>query len=480
MPKTLSLARALVTAVKEPRMLQTVDGTRSWWPIVRESFAGAWQRNIEITADEALRFGAIWACVTLIAGDISKLWLGLVEKDREGIWSPVLGESPFKPVLRKPNRFQTRVKFIETWMISKLTRGNFYCLKQRDARGIVIALYPLDPGRVIPMVAPDGAVFYQLARDHLSGLEAGQVTAPASEIIHDLMVPLFHPLVGVSPIYACGLAALQGIKIQSNSESFFANLSQPGGVLTAPGLISDDTAKRIKDDWEANYTGINAGRVAVLGDGLHYEPMTTTPHDAQMVEQLKWSGETVCSAFHVPPWKVGLAPMPAYGNVQAANIEYYGQALQQLIESCEVCLDEGLELPRTNERELGVEFDLDALLRMDSSMQMDIATKGVGGAIFTPNEGRALFSKKPVEGGDDCFLQQQNYSLSALQKRNDSADPFGLAKATPPPPDEDKPEDDDDLDDDDLDDDDLEDEDEITDEEAKAETIAFLEEWLTR
>jgi len=411
-----------------------------WWPVVREPAPGAWQRNQEISVSDALTYSTVWACVTLISSDISKLWLRLLEK-KNGIWTEVENDSPFKPVLRKPNRYQTRLKFVECWILSKLIRGNTYVLKQRDARGIVTALYLLDPSRVEPLVAPDGSIFYKLSKDNLTGVQDGTLTVPASEIIHDLMVPLYHPLVGVSPIHACGMAAMQGLKIQDNSEQFFANRSQPGGVLTAPGIISKDTAKRVQDDWEAGYTGMNAGRVAVLGDGLHYEPMTTSPHDAQLIEQLKWTGENICSCYHVPPWKIGLAPMPPYGNVQAANIEYYGQALQQLIESFEICLDEGLELPLTKERELGVELDLDALLRMDSLTQMDLATKGVLGAIFTPNEGRELFSKPAVDGGDTCFLQQQNFSLEALNKRDAKADPFATggrrasdASAKPAPP----------------------------------------------
>ena len=48
-------------------------------------------------------------------------------------------------MLRKPNRYQTRIKFVEQWMMSKLTAGNTYVLKQRDERSVVTALYVLDP-----------------------------------------------------------------------------------------------------------------------------------------------------------------------------------------------------------------------------------------------------------------------------------------------------------------------------------------------
>ena len=89
----------------------------------------------------------------------------------------------------------------------------------------------------------------------------------------------------MSPIFAAGLAATQGLHIQSNSATFFKNGSNPGGVLTAPGAISDETAARLKVAWSTNYSGENAGKVAVLGDGLKYEAMAVTATDAQLIEQ---------------------------------------------------------------------------------------------------------------------------------------------------------------------------------------------------
>jgi phage portal protein BeeE len=76
-----------------------------------------------------------------------------------------------------------------------------------------------------------------------------------------------------------------------------------------------------------------------------------------------------------------------------------------------------LELP-TNPRRLDVEFDLDALLRMDSKTQIENAVKGISGGLFTPNEQRAKLGLKPVEGGDQVYAQQQNFSLEALARRD--------------------------------------------------------------
>lgn len=411
---------------RREKALAPVDNRGGWWPVVRESFAGAWQQNIEVKLDSVLANSAVFRCVSLIASDVAKMRIRLVQVDKDGIWSET--DNPaYSPVLRKPNRYQNRIQFFTNWMESKLTRGNTYVLKERDNRGVVVRLYILDPSRVKPLVADDGSVFYELQQDTLAGQGEDAVTVPAREIIHDRWNTLFHPLVGLSPIFANGLAAAQGQAIQNMSAGFFQNGAQPGGVLTAPGSIAEDTAQRLKEHWEANFSGKNRGRVAVLGDGLHYEPMTAKAVDAQLVEQLKWSAETVCSVFGVPAYKAGVGPAPAYNNVEALNQQYYSDCLQIHIESVELCLDEGLELKGP----YGTEFDIDDLLRMDTATQIDALTKATTGGLMKPDEGRKKLGLKPVVGGDAVYLQQQNYSLAALARRDAQADPFSPAAPGP-------------------------------------------------
>jgi HK97 family phage portal protein len=348
----------------------------------------------------------------------------LVAQDSDGIWTETKNPA-YSPILRKPNLFQNRIQFFENWVLSKLQRGNAYILKQRDGRGVVVRFFVLDPMLVTPLVSSAGDVFYELKVDNLPGITE-RVIVPAREIIHDRFNCFFHPLVGLSPIFANGLAATQGLSIQNNSTRFFTNGSNPGGILTAPGAISDETAARLKAHWDANYTGANVGKVAVLGDGLKYEPMAVKAVDAQLIEQLKWTAEVVCSTYHVPPYKIGIGQMPAYNNVQALNTEYYSQCLQVLIEAIELCLDEGLGMAEA----IGTEFDLDGLLRMDSVTQMEVLEKSKG--ILSPNEQRAKLDKKPKAGGESPMLQQQNFSLEALAKRDAQDDPFAKSGGAAP------------------------------------------------
>jgi HK97 family phage portal protein len=412
-----------ITRAKSAPLPSEAFHDRGWFSVIREPFTGAWQRNFEERRESVLTYSAVYSCVTLIAQDVGKLPVCLVEKGSDGIWSET-ESAAFSPVLRKPNRFQNRIKFYEQWVVSKLLHGNTYVLLERDARQVVVAMYVLDPMRTKPLVGTDGAIYYQLSADNLAGLEGPTITVPASEIIHDTMVPFYHPLCGVSPLTACGLAATQGLSIQRNSTAFFQNGSQPSGILTAPGNIDENDAARLKAHWESKYTGANAGKVAVVGSGLKYEAMTINAVDAQLIEQLKWSAETVCSCFHVPAYMVGVGAAPLNNNAQVLREQYYAQCLQALIEAIEISLDEGLGLGNVTGHSYGSQFDLDPLLRMDTPTQYKAISDGIGGGFLSPNEGRRKIDLKPVPGGDTPYLQQQNYSLAALDKRDRQDDPF--------------------------------------------------------
>lgn len=422
------LAQVMRLFRKAAPPLQSVDSRGGWMPLIREPFTGAWQHNMELRADHQVRFFAVFACITLIAADIAKLPARLMAIDSDGIWTETASPS-FSPVLRKPNRYQNWIQFIQQWVISMLMNGNCYVLKQRDARGIVTAMYVLEPTRVTPLVTTEGDVYYRLSRDDLSGVPIDVVVA-ASEIIHDRMNTLFHPLVGISPLFACALATAHGLHIQKGQSKFFANAARPSGVLTAPEHIADDTAARVKQYWEENYSGEgNEGKIAVLGDGLKYEPMTMTAVDAQVIDQLKISAEQICSVFHVPGYMIQVGPLPTYQHVGPLTQQYFSQCLQSRIESIESCLNEGLSLPSQYQ----VELDIDPLLRMDMETRYRAYGEAIKSAVLAQNEARKKENLKPVKGGDTPYMQQQNFSLAALNRRDSRDDPFATDKPPPAP-----------------------------------------------
>ncbi len=391
------------------------------WRSIYESFTGAWQRNVVLDREDVLSFHAVFSCISLISKDIGKMPLELKKKDGD-IW--VKTKDDRLKFLEKPNHFQTMQQFLEYWIVSKCRNGNTYILKLRNAFGVVEQLIVLNPDLVKPLVSDKGEVFYQINTDVLA-LQSQAVILPASEIMHDRWNCLYHPLVGLSPIVACGLAASNGVAIQKYGANFFNNMSRPSGILTAPGRIDDATAEMLGKRWRENYSGQNVGGTAILGEDMKYMPISVAAADSQLIEQHKMSADVCCSSFHVHPFKIGFGAIPQGLKVEDVNLLHFGDCLQSPTEAIENLLDDGLGL-----KAMGYEvfLDVESLIRMDSASKMDYYTKGVKGGIVAPNEARIKFNLKPVTGGNSVYLQQQNFSLEALSKRDAKDDPFASSK----------------------------------------------------
>jgi HK97 family phage portal protein len=428
--------RANGTPMTAEQLLSSMDRGNTWFPVVREPFTGAWQRNISLTQpDSLLTFYAVYACLERIASDVGKCRLRLVEENAIGIWNEV-EVAAFSPVIRKPNHYQNRIQFYENWVLSKLMQGNTYVLKERDNRNVVIGMHILDPWRVRVYQTPLGDVYYELGSNgnmgpsEIDSEEAIRRMIPQSEIIHDMCTVKFHPLCGVSPLVCAAMAAGQGMSIQNSSTQFFTNRALPGGILTAPGEIKEATARRLKEYWQNEFMGNNLGKIAVLGDGLKFEPMMVSAQESQVTEQLGLTAQMVCSAFGVPAYMVGVGSPPSYNNIEALNQQYYSQTLQKFFEAIELGLDEGLGLTEVTDHVYGTWFDLDDLLRMDTQTLVETEAKSIGGGFKSPDEARKRLNLGPVAGGNTPYLQQQNFSLAALAKRDAKADPFAKGGGT--------------------------------------------------
>lgn len=419
-----------------PAVEKRIDDDRGWHTIWGGGGYTPWQMTqgfqLDLPTDRGSleRNWVVFACQTIIAGDIGKLGVGLFEL-KQGVWQEA-ESGPYDRLLRKPNGYQTWQQFIEFWSLSKQRHGNAYILLERDLATRVRAMYVLDPDRVTPLVAPDGSVYYRLAADDLAGVPSddGQVTVPASEVIHDRFNCLFHPLIGISPLYASALAAKSGLTMQQTNELFFRNGARPGGLLTTPGSIAPTDAQRWKTEWETNFSGTNAGRTAVLGNGLKYEVIRENAVDSEVVALLKMSAEMICTTHHVPKFRVGVGEVPIQSAAETLTQVYHDTCLQTLINAIEGLIDDALGLYNVDGRRMRLEFDLNDLIRMDGTKLMEFVAKGIEKAVFSPNEGRRYFNRPPVSGGEMPMLQQQMWPIDVLKDRPPPAD--AGAKQTPP------------------------------------------------
>jgi len=70
---------------------------------------------------------------------------------------------------------------------------------------------------------------------------------------------------------------------------------------------------------------------------------------------------------------------------------------------------------------------------MDTATQVRTLGAAVKGSIITVNEAREELDRSKVSGGDTVYMQQQNFSLDALAKRDALPNPFVIDRPTANP-----------------------------------------------
>lgn len=395
--------------------------------LVRDFFSGAWQQSADNpTTETDLRTGlnvaVVYDCVRRIATDIAKMSPGVRKLSDSGVWIRAKHQV-FSRLIARPNHFQTWFQFIVSWVCSRLLAGNTYVIKLYKGPN-VDELVVLDPTRVTPMVAWDtGKVFYQLMLEPLAMLHEEMIVS-ADDLIHDRYLPIGHPLIGTSPLERALVAARARSGILHNVADLNEHGSVPPGILTTPEGMDEAKLNELADKWRK----IPKGRIAVLDSAFKFEALAAKYVDSQSQELADLSGVDVCIAFGMPPWKLGLGVRPV-GQPEALQVIYLQDCLQWQVEEIEQCLDHGLGIPA----DYYVELDPACLLRMDSKTKAEVAAILVKG-IAKPDEVRAWFDMEPVPGGDTVYMQQQNYSLAALDARDKLGPPPSASTSSPGSP----------------------------------------------
>lgn len=414
-------------------LVQTISSTL-WGGAgtVRETFAGEWQ-----VADRyalagkvkrsPLAHSGVYTSINVISSDIAKLPARIMRPRTGGGGREEHTAHPLNRLLRKPNRFQTSLQFFQQYYASKLWTGNTYVVLMRDERGVPKEMYVLDPRTTSPALTEDGSLWYLVKADRMNRLEQDTYIT-ARDILHDRGVTLFHPLVGVSPLFAAAVSASIGNSITGHSEKFFENLARTSGVLTTAGEIPTDTADRLKRDWDSNYSGNGFGKVAVLGSGLTWTPLTMNAVDAQLIEQLRWSVEDIGRVYRVPAFMLGETKI-TYRNSEQLSRMYFQGCLSYHIEATEQCFKDKFELDPSYD----VEFDLSPLFRLETDLRYSTHERALRSGIKSINEVRAEEDLPPVKGGEEPRLQMQYIPLSQVNDAANSDDDASKPKPAPAP-----------------------------------------------
>ena len=260
--------------------------------------------------------------------------------------------------------------FRETLMSHLLLWGNAYAQIIRNGTGQPIALYPLLPSKMDVSRAANSQLIYTYSKDSDefgADNRCQQIVLSQDEVLH---VPGlgFDGLIGYSPIAMAKNAIGMAIATEEYGEKFFANGASTGGVLEHPGVVKDPG--KIRESWNAVYQGSgNAHRVAVLEEGMKFQPIGIPPEQAQFLETRKFQINEIARIFRVPPHMLADLEKSSFSNIEQQSLEFVKYTLDPWVvrweqSMCRVLFSES-EKPT-----YFIKFNVDGLLRGDYASRM--------------------------------------------------------------------------------------------------------------
>ena len=359
----------------------------------------------------AVGLSATWSCVQLIAGTIASLPL-VVYRTENGIRT-VAKDHPLYFVLHdSPNFDQTAVDFWEVMAASIELHGNAYAeIERRSSDGAVNSLRPIRPDIVKVRKMESGDLEYEWAEN------GRRIVKRGAAVLH-IRGALGDGISGSSTLSICRNVFDDALAAEGAAGAFFQNGVNPSGILsTKPEVqLTPQQRHELEQNLQRKYVGsIRQGRPMLLDNGLTWTQLSINPHDAQMLESRKFSGEQICRIFGVPPAMVGFGDKASnWGTGKEVDVLGFQKfTLRKRLKRIEQAILKQL-VPLSERRAQGItiEFNFEGLLRGDTASRYDAYEKAIRMGIATRNECRALENLPPIEGGDVVTVQMQDIPLA--------------------------------------------------------------------
>ena len=378
-------------------------------------FFGGTTAGKPVNEHTAMQMTAVYSCVRILAETLAGLPLHVYKYNDSGGKEKYLQHPLYKLLHDEPNPEMTSFTFRETLMSHLLLWGNAYAQIIRNARGEVIALYPLMPNKMTVDRDKNGRLFYLYQRSVDDAPTLGKdslVYLDPSDVLH---IPGlgFDGLVGYSPIAMAKNAIGLAMATEEYGAKFFANGAAPGGVLEHPGTIKDP--QKVKDSWNAAYQGsTNSHRVAVLEEGMKYQQIGIPPEQAQFLETRKFQINEIARIFRIPPHMLADLEKSSFSNIEQQSLEFVKYTLDPWVVRWEQNMCRSL-LMESEKPAVFIKFNVDGLLRGDYASRMSGYATARQNGWMSANDIRELenLDRIPVELGGDLYLI--NGAMTKLQ-----------------------------------------------------------------
>ena len=371
----------------------------------------AWEsalRGDNDAASRALRVATVYACVRVIAETIGSLPVGLFQRLDDGGKRRIMDSELLDLVRYTPNRYQTSFEWREQVMSHLLLRGNAYVeIVRRERDGKPIELNVLNPDDMTVTGGEYGAVYtYRPSGGNEKIFKQDSPTQP-KPVLHFKGLST-DSLVGRSVIGDAADTFFAASAAQQYGRRVLENDATPGLVSKHPEVLDEDSAVRLRESWQAAFRGpSNAGRTAVLEQGMSIEKVSMTAEDMQFLDSRRFLRTEIASIFRVPPHMVGDLDRATFSNIEQQGIDFVTHTIRPWIVRLEMSLNQSLLSP-SERRTQFFEFNLDGLMRGDLQSRYMAYMTGRQAGFLSVNEIRRWENLDPIGERGDVFLEPLN------------------------------------------------------------------------
>lgn len=366
----------------------------------REVFA--FDSGVPVDEVTAVRHGAVFSCVDLIARLISTLPL-----DEYVTMAGILQPVPKQPaVLMSPDGELDISDFNYQLLDAALKHGNAFALIEgHDREGWPSRLRTLPHGSVtFTRKGRIGPVEWRLEGKKIDKY-------PTGDLWHIPAYLCAGSPVGMSPISFAALTIGHGLAAQQFAARYFRDGAVPTAVLKNEAEVPQALAELVQQRWVDSLAGNR--KPQVLGDGWDAEFMNVSANESQFLESIKANTADVCRFFGVMPEDIGsVTPGGSltYSNVESRQLQLLVRTLGPWIVRLERAWSRLRPRPRM------ARFNVDEFLRLDTATLLKQIDTLVKDGIFSVNEARRILDRPGIgEAGDRYLWPPMRMQLDSLE-----------------------------------------------------------------